>query len=162
MSEIENVGRQLLQAYQQELNLVRALQENLKQQLQAIQAGAWGELDGLIAMTAAGRERLSRARQDTRQLEGLLAMVSGSEGPDWEGTEILPSTTCRELAGAARQLRSCWEECRELQEAALQRVHQAVATARGELEQIQTARQMARVYRRKNRTALPRCLDRQL
>jgi len=162
MSETEKVARQLLQAYYQEIELVQMWRRNLKHQQQAIQAGAWGELNNLIAEAAAWRERLTRARQATRQLEELLVIVSGGEVLEWEKFELLPPATRRELAGAARQVRSVWEECRHLQEANMKNMQQAIATTRAELEQVQTARQMAWAYRRKNKTMMPRCLDRRL
>ncbi|QGP92831.1 hypothetical protein MGLY_22230 [Neomoorella glycerini] len=162
MSEIETVARQLLEAYDQEVELMQMWQQNLKHQQQVIQASAWDELNNLIAEAATWRERLTRVRQATRQLEKLLVIVSGCEGLEWERVELLPLATRRELAGASRQVRALWEECRHLQEANIKNMQQAIATTRAELEQVQTARQMARAYRRENKTTVSRCLDRRL
>ncbi|GEA16640.1 hypothetical protein E308F_28860 [Moorella sp. E308F] len=162
MSEIEIVARRLLQAYYQEIELMQVWQQNLEQQQQAIQAGVWDELNNLIAEAASWRERLTRARQATRQLEEFLVLVSGCEALEWEKIEFLPEATRQELAGATRQVRSLWEECRHLQEANLKNIQKAMAAIKLELEQVQTARQMARAYRRENKTAVPRCLDRRL
>lgn len=162
MSEIETAARQLLEAYGQEIELLQIWQRNLKQQQQAIQAGAWGDLNNLIAEAAPWRERLTRARQATRQLEELLVLVSGYEVLESEMIELLPPATRKELSRVARQVRSLWEECRYVQEANIKKCNLAIATIRAELEQVRTARQMGRAYRRKNKTILPRCLDRRL
>ncbi|APC07886.1 hypothetical protein [Neomoorella thermoacetica] len=162
MSEIETAARQLLEAYGQEIELLQIWQRNLKQQQQAIQAGAWGDLNNLITEAAPWRERLTRARQATRQLEELLVLVSGYEVLEWEKIELLPPAARKELSRVARQVRSLWEKCRYVQDANIKKCNLAIATIRAELEQVRTARQMGRAYRRENKTILPRCLDRRL
>ncbi|WP_338819303.1 hypothetical protein MTCOM_07000 [Moorella thermoacetica] len=162
MNEIETAARQLLEAYGQEIEMLQVWQRNLKQQQQAIQAGAWGDLNNLLAEAAPWRERLTRARQATRQLEEFLVLVSGCEILEWENIELLPPATRKELSRAALQVRSLWEECQYVHEANIKKCNLAIATIRAELEQVRTARQMGLAYRRENKTMLPRCLDRRL
>lgn len=162
MNEIETAARQLLEAYGQEIEMLQVWQRNLKQQQQAIQAGAWGDLNNLLAEAAPWRERLTRARQATRQLEEFLVLVSGCEILEWEKIELLPPATRKELSRAALQVRSLWEECQYVHEANIKKCNLAIATIRAELEQVRTARQMGLAYRRENKTILPRCLDRRL
>ncbi|MGI9862411.1 hypothetical protein SDD30_13615 [Moorella naiadis] len=160
MDEIARVADKLIAAYNQEKDLVKAWQHKLEEQLQAIEAGAWDDLNNLLAAALPWREKLSLARQTTRQLENLLAAASGSAAPDWEDAD-LPPVTHRELTATARNLYLIWETCRPLQETSAIKMQQALARVRAEMEQVQTARQVARAYHREKRVA-PRCLDRQL
>lgn len=162
MDELARAADKLITAYEQERELLQAWRGNLQQQQEAVTAGAWDDLNALLAAAAPWRQKLDLARQTTRQLEGLLAVAAGGEGLEWENVTSLPPATRRGLAAAARQLITAWEECRSLQEAAMKQMQAAFAAARSELEQVQTARQVARAYRRERRANIPRCLDRQL
>lgn len=159
---MEKVIEDLLRAYLREIELVQGWQEVLKGQKQCIQAGAWNDLQGFIEKSTACMERLGRARQNTHQLEEMLAFVSGEQNSFWERMEILASAVVRELREAWQKLQDLWEKCRELQETNLKLMEQSMIKSIQELEQIQTARRMARAYRQEHRTAGPRCLDRRL
>ncbi|MEW8959873.1 hypothetical protein MHOCP_07690 [Moorella humiferrea] len=160
--EKEKAAKELLRAYLHEIELVQAWRRSLQQQRQYIQTGAWEALNNFLEESLSMRVLLSEARQTTRQLEKNLALVAEKEVSSWEKIELLTPETRWELASASRHLRTLWEECRELQEANLKIMQEVMVKIKLELEQVQTARQMARAYRREYRTAAPRCLDRRL
>ncbi|WP_258359732.1 flagellar export chaperone FlgN [Moorella sulfitireducens] len=162
MGEAEKVAGRLFRSYCEEIELLQEWRLILKQQRQAIQGAAWDELNKLLAGDTAWKERMTGARQATRQLEELLVLVSGCEPPEWDKLDFLPAAARQELAAASRQLRHLYEECRQLQETNLKDVQEAMAAVKAQVEQVQAARQMCRTYKRENKTAVPRCLDRRL